>query len=43
MNIGLPARVKKINLPFEPMMDEEEEMNTMDSFKPFDNTKGGLL
>ncbi|XP_053397975.1 dual specificity protein kinase TTK-like [Mercenaria mercenaria] len=40
VNIGLPARVKKINLPFEPMMDEEEEMNTMDSFKPLDNTKG---
>ncbi|XP_060594055.1 dual specificity protein kinase TTK-like isoform X2 [Ruditapes philippinarum] len=40
INIGLPARVKKINLPFEPMLDEEEEMNTMDCFKPLDNTKG---
>lgn len=41
MNVGLPGRVKKINQPFQPLMDEEEEeMNTMDCFKPFENTKG---
>lgn len=38
--IGLPERIKKINLPFESMVDEDEEYNTMDSFKPLDGTKG---
>ncbi|KAL4232982.1 hypothetical protein ACF0H5_007669 [Mactra antiquata] len=36
----LPRRVRKIDLPaFETGLNEEEEMNTMDSFKPLDTSK----
>ncbi|XP_052239524.1 dual specificity protein kinase Ttk-like isoform X2 [Dreissena polymorpha] len=38
-----PARIRKINLPFEPLNGEEDEdeddaMDTMDSFKPLDKS-----
>ncbi|XP_052807632.1 dual specificity protein kinase TTK-like isoform X2 [Mya arenaria] len=40
-----PGRVKMINKPFEPMNvqeEEEETMNTMDSFKPLDKSTAGF-